>query len=225
MKQSQPELTVQINVEAWAKFQYWVKLAGKDEVSALGLVDEIKDNGKITGLLVSEIYLVEQSVNGAETTLDDKAVANLMIQLATEGIDGSRLKCWIHSHAYMRAFWSSIDDNCCAMLANDSYSLSIVTNLQGDILTRIDVYHPFHMTVDKVPTRIRYQCSREMEELYTAEFEAKVKRTDVIFKRKNKFIPTMDFTCEEELEMAFEQGYINMFEYEELTGQTLFDDC
>jgi len=79
-------------------------VANLDEVSALGLIDEIKNNGMTTGLIVSEIYLVEQTVNGAETTLDDKAVASLMIQLAAEDVDGSRLKCWIHSHSDMKVF-------------------------------------------------------------------------------------------------------------------------
>ena len=225
MKQLQPEFTVYIDAKAWAKFQYWVNIAGNDEVSALGLVDEVKDNDKITGLLISEIYLVEQTVNGAETTLDDKAVANLMIQLAAEGIDGSRLKCWLHSHAGMKAFWSTTDDECCAMLANGSYSVSIVTNIRGDILTRLDVYHPCHITLDKVPTHIHYQCSKELEELYTAEFESKVKRTGMVVKQKDRFVPIPDFNSEEELERAFEQGYINMYEYEQLSGHSIFDDC
>ena len=224
MKQLQPDFTVHIDAKAWAKFQYWVRLADQDEVSALGLIDEIKDNGKITGLMISEIYLVEQTVNGAETTLDDKAVANLMIQLASEDIDGSRLKCWIHSHADMKIFWSTTDDECCAMLANGSYSISIVTNIHGDILTRLDVYHPCHLILDKVPTQIHYPCSKELEELYAAEFEAKVNRTGIVVKKKDRFVPTMDFACEEELELAFEQGYINMEEYQQLSGHSIFDD-
>ena len=56
MKQLQPEFTVHIDAEACAKFQYWVKLATEDEVSALGLVDEISDNGKITGLRRTELF-------------------------------------------------------------------------------------------------------------------------------------------------------------------------
>jgi len=225
MKQLQPEFTVYIDAKAWAKFQYWIKLAAEDEVSALGLVDEIKDNGKVARLLVSEIYLVEQTVNSAQTILDDKAVANLMIQLAAEGVGGSRLKCWLHSHAGMKVFWSTTDDECCAMLANGSYSVSIVTNFRGDMLTRLDVYHPCHITLDKVPTHIHYQCSKELEELYTAEFESKVKRTGMVVKQKDRFVPALDFNSEEELELAFEQGYINMVEYEQLSGRPIFDDC
>ncbi len=224
MKKSQPDFTVHIDAKAWAKFQYWVELAGEEEVSALGLVDEIMDNGNIAGLIVTDIYLVEQTVSAADTTLNDKAVANLMIQLATEGIDGSQLKCWIHSHAGMKVFWSTTDDECCAMLANGSYSVSIVTNLRGDILARLDVYKPCHIALDNVPTQIYCPCSKERQEEYKAEFDAKVKRTNRLFKPKDCLVPVADFNSEEELETAFEQGYINMHEYEQLAGRSIFDD-
>ena len=187
------DIAVFIDGEAWAKLGHWVKLAGQDEVSCLGLIDEVKKEGRITALLVSEIYLLDQKVSGADVELDDKAVANLMIQLATEGIDTSKLKCWIHSHSSMKTFWSSIDEECCSMLANDSYSLSIVTNLRGDLLTRIDIYNPFRVTLNKVPTQINCTCSKELEELYSAEFEAKVKRWTKISRFPQRFQPTLDF--------------------------------
>ena len=224
MKPSQPEIAVLINAEAWSKFRHWIDLAGDDEVSCLGLIEEIKENGRIIALLVSHIYLVEQVVTAAETTLNDKAVANLMIQLATEGIDTSRLKCWIHSHATMKVFWSGTDDECCAKLANGSYSVSIVTNLHGDILTRIDVYNPCHMTADKIPTQIHYPISDEFLELYSAEFESKVKRKRQRPRAKDSLIPISPIEDEEELERAFEQGYINIYEYEQLSGQSIFSD-
>ena len=218
------DIAVFIDGEAWAKMRHWVKLAGNDEVSCLGLIDEIKDNDRIIALIVSEIYLLEQTVSGGDTELDDKAVANLMIQLAADGIDTSRLRCWIHSHAGMKTFWSSTDEECCSQLANNSYSVSIVTNLRGNLLTRIDIYNPFRVTLNKVPTQIHCACSKELEELYTAEFEAKVKRWTKISKFPKRFQPTVNFQSEEELEKAFEEGSINMYEYEELSGQPLFDD-
>lgn len=224
MKQSVHDVTVLIDADVWVKLRQWIKLAGQDEVSCLGLIDEVKDDGRITALLVSEIYLLDQTISGADVELEDKAVADLMIQLATEGKDTSRLKCWIHSHAGMKTFWSSTDEECCSMLANDSYSVSIVTNLRGDLLTRLDFYKPFRLTLDGVSTRVHYTCSKELEELYTAEFEAKVTRwTDIIGPSKH-LIPTVDFQTEEDLDKAFEQGYINMYEYEQLSGQSLFDD-
>jgi len=224
MKQSLLDIAVFIDGEVWAKLRHWIKLSGDNEVSCLGLIDEIKDGERITALLVSEIYLLEQTVSGGDTELEDKAVANLMIQLAAEGIDTSKLKCWIHSHANMRVFWSSTDEECCSLLANDSYSVSIVTNLRGDLLTRVDIYHPFRVTLNKVPTQIHCTCSKELEELYSAEFEAKVKRWTKISKFPKRFQPTANFQSEEELEKAFEEGSINMYEYEELSGQPLFDD-
>ncbi len=224
MKQSVLDIMVFIDAKGWAKMRHWVKLSGNDEVSCLGLVDEVKDDDRIVTLLISEIYLLEQTVSGGDTELDDKAVANLMIQLAAEGIDTSKLKCWIHSHATMRVFWSSTDEECCSLLANESYSVSIVSNKRGDLLTRIDIYNPFRVTLNNVPTQIHCTCSKELEELYSAEFVAKVKRWTKISKFPKQFQPTAKFQSEEELEEAFEQGSINMYEYEELSGQPLFDD-
>jgi hypothetical protein len=224
MKQSQPDLMVFIDAQAWARFQYFIELAQNDEVSGLGLVDEIKSDGTLSGLLITEIFLLEQEVNGSETTLKDKAVADLMIELVKRDINNSRLKCWIHSHAGMKTFWSTTDDDCCEKLANGDYSISIVTNQLGDILTRIDVYHPCHMVLDKVLTRIFYAQPEEEKELLKAEFEAKVKRIKPVFKVKDKLIPVKDFESEDELERAFEQGYINMYEYEQLSGRSIFDD-
>ena len=160
----------------------------------------------------------------ADTTLDDKAVANLMIQLATQGADTSLLKCWIHSHAGMKAFWSQTDDECCAKLANGSYSVSIVTNHEGSILTRIDVYKPCHMMADKIPTQIHYPLSEELLEQCTAEFESKVKRQFQPSKATKELPVAPLVESEEELERAFEQGYITLNEYEQLSGHSIFDE-
>jgi hypothetical protein len=224
MKKLQPDFMVYIDAQAWAKFRYWVELAGDDEVSALGLVDEIHENGATTGLIVSEIFLLDQIVDGSETTLDDKAVADLMIELAKKDVNNSRLKGWIHSHAGMKVFWSTTDDECCEKLANGSYSLSIVTNLHGDILTRIDVYNPCHIVLDKVPTQIYYPQPEELRDSLETEFTLKVKKAELPFKPKDKLIPVKSLETMDELELAFNQGYINMYEYEQLSGKSIFDD-
>jgi hypothetical protein len=145
-----------IDNRAYTKLRHFIELSTHDEISFLGLIDEIKDGQQISALLVSDIYLLDQTVTPIETTLANKAVTDLMIELATAGIDVSRLKCWFHSHADMKVFWSTTDDDCCSTLANGSYSVSIVTNARGDLLSRIDVYQPCHMTLDKVTTRIHY---------------------------------------------------------------------
>lgn len=224
MKKSQPEFMVYIDYKAWAKFRYWINLSGSDEVSALGIIDELQVNGTTTGLLVTEIFLLEQIVNGVETTIEDKAVADLMIDLATQNIDGAKLKCWIHSHADMKTFWSSTDHKCCELLANGSYSVSIVTNARNDILTRLDVYNPCHMVLDKIPTQIYYPQDDELEKQLEAEFKAKVKRIKPPQISKEKTTPVSDFESEEELEEALNQGIINFHEYEMLSRQSMFED-
>ena len=218
------EFVVYVDYKAWAKFRYWISLSGNDEVSALGIVEELQENSTTTGLLISEIFLLEQVVNGVETTIEDSAVADLMIDLASRNIDCAKLKCWIHSHASMKTFWSSTDHKCCELLANGSYSVSIVTNARDDILTRLDVYKPCHMVLDKVLTQIYYPQDDELTEQLEAEFKAKVKKDKTPLIPKEKMIPVSEFESEEELEEALNQGVINFHEYEMLTRQSMFED-
>ena len=124
----------------------------------------------------------------------------------------------------MKVFWSTTDDECCEKLANGSYSLSIVSNSNGDILTRIDTYRPCHMVLDMVPTQVYYPQAEAMKELLKAEFRAKVNETKPMPAFKDKLIPVNGFERQEELEQAFEQGYINMYEYEQLSGRSIFGD-
>jgi hypothetical protein len=224
MSKLQPDFMIYIHADAWAKFRYWVEMAGEDEIGALGLVDEIRTDDKIDALMISEIFLLEQTVNGCENTLEDKAVANLMIHLAKQEIDNFRLKCWIHSHAVMKTFWSSTDNECCSKLANGSYALSVVTNLQGDILARIDVYNPCHMILDKIPVQIYYPQTDDLREQLEAEFKAKVKKTPAPPIPKKKMMPVDDFESEEDLEAALNQGLINFHEYEMLSGRSILED-
>ncbi len=224
MKMKPNEFVVYVDYKAWAKFRYWISLSGSDEVSALGIIEELQENGTTTGLLVSEIYLLTQVVNGVETIIDDKAVADLMIDLASRNIDCAKLKCWIHSHANMKTFWSSTDHKCCELLANGSYSVSIVTNSRDEILTRIDVYKPCHMVLDRVATQIYFPQDGELKEQLEAEFKAKVKKDKTPQIPKEKMIPVSEFESEEELEEALNQGVINFHEYEMLTRQSMFED-
>jgi hypothetical protein len=153
MKQPETEFTIFIDSKAYSKLRHFIGLSNCDEVSFLGLVDEIRNDFQIIALLVTDIFLLDQTVTEVETTLSNKAVADLMIELSGTGVDVSKLKCWIHSHARLKTFWSETDEQCCEVLANGTYAVSIVTNRNGDLLSRIDTYHPCHITLDMVPTR------------------------------------------------------------------------
>jgi hypothetical protein len=224
MKQLETEFMILIDSKAYSKLRHFIGLSNHDEISFLGLIDEITEGQQIKALLVSDIFLLDQTVTPIETTLANKAVADLMIELSCTGIDVSKLKCWIHSHADLKTFWSQTDEECCALLANGSYSVSIVTNARGDLLSRLDVYHPCHITLDKITTRIHYPLSSEMSELYTAEFQSKVKRSKPLPRSKDRNRVALSLDDQDELDQAFDQGYINIYEYQELAGFSVFDD-
>jgi hypothetical protein len=224
MKQPETEFMILIDSKAYSKLRHFIELSNSDEVSFLGLTDEIKEGSQIKALLVSDIFLLDQTVTEIETTLANKSVADLMIELASTGIDVSRLKCWIHSHARLKTFWSETDDQCCAMLANGSYSVSIVTNARGDILSRIDVYIPCHTVLNEVKTQVHYPLSEEFQELYTAEFKSKVKRIRPVSRSTNRKKAALTLDDQDELDQALDQGYINFYEYQELAGFSIFDE-
>jgi hypothetical protein len=153
------QLGVKLQVEATAyqKFMYWVDMA-RAEVSALGLVDEIRDadTGMITALRVTDFHLTSQVCTMDETTMEPVAVAQLIMDLEEQEIDSRRVRCWAHSHGNMSVFWSQTDDECIEGLANGDYLVSFVTNKKRDALMRLDQYHPTHLFVSDCVWEIEY---------------------------------------------------------------------
>jgi hypothetical protein len=168
-------IKIQVDAVAMQKFWQWVDLA-KGEVSALGLVDEIRDanTGMITALLVTDFFLVKQQCSPDETTMDAAAIAELMLDLEAKDIDSRKLRCWAHSHAQMQVFWSGTDNECIAGLANGEYLISLVVNKNRDAMCRLDSYHPCHMYLTDVVWEIVYPHVDGLAETCLAEFKSKV---------------------------------------------------
>jgi hypothetical protein len=171
----QLSLHVQVDSVAMQKFWQFVELA-KGEVSALGLVEEIRDEstGLITSLLVNDFLLVKQTCSMDETTIDAASVAGLIMDLEAQGIDSRKLKCWAHSHGGMSVFWSGTDDECIAGLANGEYLLSLVVNKKRDTQMRLDQFHPAHLYLTDVAFEIAYPMQDGLAAECLAEFKAKV---------------------------------------------------
>ena len=203
-----------IHANAWSKIKNWVKLASPDEVSALGLIDELRDdNNSIIGFLISEVFLLDQTCNVVETSIDDEAVSKLMVDLSDNGHDLSKLKCWIHSHGKMGVFWSKTDDECCQQLSNNSYTVSIVTNLKGEILCRLDIYNPVHVTIDEIPVQIYYPEEDSLSEWCKEEFERKVKKEPLVVRNTKRKGKVTEFGTLDEIEEAYEKGEITFEDY------------
>ena len=150
------------------RIRHYTDLAA-GEVSGLGTIEEW--NG---GFLVDRVFLPKQVCTPAGTTLDEDAVATLLLELEAEGEDSGKLRFWWHSHAHHNVFWSQTDEECIEGLANGDYVLSLVTNKRGHTLARLDIFRPARMTVDDIPVAVRTMddtlrdtCEQELEEKLT----------------------------------------------------------
>jgi proteasome lid subunit RPN8/RPN11 len=167
-------IKVLLTIQAYQKMRHWVNLA-KGEVSGLGTVSEVKNQqGKLIHYIIDDIYLLKQESSSADTVLDDSAIATFMIEMAKKKKNLSTIKLWWHSHGNLKTFWSTTDEQCIQNLANSSYMISIVTNKEKQILTRIDIYQPFHVSVNDVPTDMFYPDNGTLSEFCKKEFEQKV---------------------------------------------------
>jgi len=160
----QLDVKFQVDALAWTKLMTWVEMA-KGEVSAIGLVDSTP------GLLrVTDFKLLDQVCNSTETDIDPKAIAQLMQEVE----DPSMLRCWAHSHADMKVFWSGTDEATIAGLSNDEWMLSLVVNKDHDAMMRLDVYYPAHIHVDDVVWELRYDVPAETKADWKKQFKDKV---------------------------------------------------
>ncbi len=165
---------VYLSIQAYQKMRLWVEMA-KGEISWLGSVSELKDqDGIFEAFLIEDIHLLKQTCSSANTVLDDQSVGQFLTEMVMKNQDTSKIKAWIHSHASMKCFWSNIDEECIRNLANSSYVISIVTNKDGDILARVDVFKPFHITVSEAVVDIYYPADEQLKKLCRKEFKEKV---------------------------------------------------
>ena len=149
--------------EVEQRIRHYTDLAG-GEVSGLGTVEEFDG-----GFLVNNVYLPKQTCSPAGTTLDEDAIATLLMELEAAGEDSGRLRFWWHSHAHHDVFWSGTDEQCIEGLANGDYVLSLVTNKRGGTLARLDIFKPARVTVDGIPVSVhavnddlRNACAAEL---------------------------------------------------------------
>ena len=168
-------IRIQVDATAYQKLLCWVDVA-RHEVSALGLVSEVRDTdtGLITGLIVTDFFLVKQTCSMDETTMDEASVAELIMSLEAQGIDSRMLRCWAHSHGGLGVFWSGTDDQCIEGLANGDYLLSLVVNKKRDSMMRLDVYHPCHLYLSDVVWEVYSPLPEALQKACIEEFQAKV---------------------------------------------------
>lgn len=90
-------VTLKIDPIAWAKIKWFMEEAGNLEMSGFGI-----SSGE-DPLHVVDFQTIEQVCHGAETELDDLALAKYVGQMAKKRIPPNRcMRIWFHSHPFAK---------------------------------------------------------------------------------------------------------------------------
>ncbi len=127
--------TVYYTHEAWEMMWYVINKCTQ-EVGWLGLVERDEENNSF---LITEIFVPEQLVHGAETDISAEALGKLANDLELAGKDSSQLRYWGHSHVNMGVSPSltdemQIDD----YLEHADWFIRSIQNKRGE--SKVDVY-------------------------------------------------------------------------------------
>ena len=133
----------------------------------IGLFGKVEKKGDV--LFVSGLVLLSQQVSWGKTIIDRHALDQFYLSLMDKGIDPSPWKCWIHSHATMKTFFSTTDE---ATIESfdlehpvDNWFLSIVVNHAGSLNARLDVFSPFRYTIGNLPWDVEFEDPKLIEEV------------------------------------------------------------
>lgn len=141
------------------------------EISGLGRVEK---KGK--DFVVTEIRIFEQTVSGAHTTIDSKALGKFYDEIIQDGGKMEEWKLWWHSHNDMEAFFSATDvstiNDFDTEMKEDNWMLSVVTNHDGKIQARADVYAPLRCTISNLEWDISFE-DPDLDEEIKKEIEEK----------------------------------------------------
>jgi len=157
---------IHILPEARAKMEAYVRNC-PFEISGLGTIEERGDM-----LLVTDVFLLEQSGSAGSTTLDPESLSKFVVEMAMAGKDPSQLKFWWHSHVNMGCYWSGTDDKCMDAFKPGDYFIGTVANKKGESRTRLDIYDPIRASVDNIP--LITAIDEEMDIAVCLEIKAKV---------------------------------------------------
>lgn len=177
-------MKVQIDFRDYQKIMHWMHLAHPHEVAGFGTLVVKED-----ALVIDDVYLLTQEATAASAEMDADAVGKLEYEVFQEamaaGVESPPgLRWWWHSHVNMEAYWSSTDKATLRKLSQGGWMSATVFNLRGDQETCIVAQFPgAPLTEADIGFEVVYpEPSKEEEEAWKAEFEAKVTKTTVLGK-------------------------------------------
>lgn len=117
------------------------------EITALGMMDDPTNPNKVV-----DFHPLPQVCSSTSTEVADIELSKLSMRLEKAGRDPSMLKCWWHSHAKMKSFFSGTDESQVERYRADGFLWSVVTThaiadeaMRGkrpDMYIRLDTFGP-----------------------------------------------------------------------------------
>ena len=161
-------LTVAITVQARRKLNAFIAQCPQ-EISGLGTVEVVAG-----GLLITDVFLLQQEVTPSETVLPALTVAYFLATATDNGIDPSQLRLWWHSHATDQPYFSPTDlATITGTFDTSPWLLSYVGCHEGTYQARLDVF-----ASNTTPVRLsKPVVIRTVEESsFTNEIDLEIKR-------------------------------------------------
>lgn len=144
--------------------------AVKGEISGMGEVIRVGPH-----YIVKDVWLLKQECTGASTSIDPISLADLRVELDSQGKAQEGFQLWWHSHADMGTFWSGTDDATINMFMQDiDWMLFIVANKKRALRARLEFRVPLELSIDDLPSFVETVGSIDQETV-KAEVELKVK--------------------------------------------------
>lgn len=166
------DIRVIFPVEQYKKWRAYIE-AVNVEISGLGKILQVQPNI----FIVTEIEIIRQVVTGSHTFIGEEAYSVFCDEKMQQGEKMSEWKLWWHSHAFIDAYFSSIDNNTIEDWDNLSdkhnWLLSIVSNKRAETKIRLDVFKPVRLTIEDIPFEISY-ADYEMEQEVALEVAEKI---------------------------------------------------
>lgn len=164
-------MILHIPQKVWQQLRYYVELSLPNEVTGIGAI-RIDDAENCT---VTEVLLPYQHVNPGFSEFDTGALNTIITDFVGDNpaLAGLLRFRW-HSHGNGKVFWSSIDEDDIASWRGP-WVVNLLTNAKGDLLTRLDLFQPFHQANIPLRTVIDYPDDEKLLKACRSEMAAKVK--------------------------------------------------
>lgn len=169
-----------INQVAFASMGFYVRNV-QTEVGWLGSISRLPTGD----FYIDEVFLLEQTVNGANTTITPDGYEALIMKLLETGRKDviNKLKFWGHSHVHMDVEPSAQDEDTLNMLKPDTeadFFLRGIFNKNEKIkFTLYDYVH--NLIIDNAPWEMEVIIPEGLEESINQEIKNKVIENKVIY--------------------------------------------